>query len=124
MAEILEDVGADAQLPPFPNIFDGKGPSLEQILQMLEGMEGISDEEKEQLKTDLINRAFQDASKMFGAAAKNPQQLMGPQSYWVFFLMVLLLVLIFGKNLLEFLKKCDVELLNFCYYQLKFILKH
>ncbi|XP_044264612.1 uncharacterized protein LOC123011308 isoform X1 [Tribolium madens] len=54
-----------------------KMPSLEEILQALENMEGISDEEKEKLRDNLMARA-NEAKPGFMSAVDGPPSGMAP----------------------------------------------
>lgn len=66
----------------------GDTPSLEQLMKMLDGLEGMTDEEKSKLKSEM----FMEALKAAGSV-KPP---MGSQSYVVFFVMLAIVVSVFG----------------------------
>lgn len=85
----------------YPNPFEnGQMPTLEQVLAMLDGMEGIDEAEKEEIRKNLVKRAMGGAANMFGGAgAGGPmRQQMAAPNYFVFVAMILILLAIFGKK--------------------------
>lgn len=86
-----DSVNYDDILSQLSNI-DGSGDagSLEKLLKVLDEMEGMSEDEKTQLKTNLIMRALKTAT-----SAKPP---IGSQNYLILLIAVGILFTVFGKN--------------------------
>lgn len=80
----------------------GKLPSPEEFFKLIERMKDMTDEEKEKLKQNLAERAM-NAGKF--KKVQEAQQTMEATygSYFFFIGMVLLVVLVVGKNLAYFL---------------------
>lgn len=98
MDNVIEEVMSEAagaemgqDLPKMPPFGDGPGnfkmPSMEEFIKMLENMDSMSDEEKEQLKQDVFKNSM--GSRKVEA---------GLSDYMVFLVMVLLIASVFGKN--------------------------
>lgn len=96
MENVIEDVmseGAGAEmgqdLPKMPQFGDGAGnfkmPSMEEFIEMLKHMDSLSDEEKEQLKLDVMKNSM--GSRKIAA---------GLSDYMVFLIMVLLIASVFA----------------------------
>lgn len=75
----------------------GGPPSIEKFLEMLENVKDMSDEEKEQMKNDLIMRAIR-AAQMGQGTGDLGKFTAGPREYLIFTLMILLIVAVFGKR--------------------------
>lgn len=69
------------------DVGSGDTPSLESLLKMLDSLPG-TEEEKQQMKMEM----FQEALKAAGAV-KPP---IGSQSYVVFFVMIFIVIAVFG----------------------------
>lgn len=69
----------------------GADDSLEKLLKMFDEMEGISDEEKDKMKTDMLMQVLKATGKLGGG-----QSLVGTKNYTVFLVMVGLIVFVFG----------------------------
>lgn len=61
---------------------------LEELLRAIEGMDGISDEDKVKLRSNLLMQALKAAGQV-----KPP---VGSQSYLVFFIMISIIIALFG----------------------------
>lgn len=87
---ISETAGAEMgqDLPKMPQFGDGPGnfkmPSMDEFIKMLEHMDSLTDEEKEQLKLDVMKNSM--GSRKVEA---------GLSDYMVFFVMVLLVASVF-----------------------------
>ena len=75
---------ANPQIPPG----DFKMPSMEEMIQMLDNLKDLSDEEREDLKKDLLNRATNKVSALPTSS----------NDYIVFMIMVALIAFVFGEN--------------------------
>lgn len=79
------EMGQDLpKMPPFGGAGDFKMPSMEDFIKMLENMDSLSDEEKEQLKLDVMKNSM--GSRKIEA---------GLSDYMVFLVMVLLIASVF-----------------------------
>ncbi|XP_062550601.1 uncharacterized protein LOC134215419 isoform X2 [Armigeres subalbatus] len=79
------DAGQDApKLPPFGGAGNFKLPSIDEFIKMLEGMDNLSDEDKEQLKRDVLKGSM-----------TNRKVEAGVSDYLVFLVMVLLIASVF-----------------------------
>lgn len=82
------DMGQDLpKMPSFGGAGNFKMPSMEEFIKMLENMDNLSDEEKEQLKLDVMKNSM--GSRKMEA---------GLSDYMVFLVMVLLIASVFGKR--------------------------
>lgn len=84
------EMGQD--LPKMPQFGGGAGnfkmPSMEDFIKMLEHMDSLSDEEKEQLKLDVMKNSM----------GTNRKIETGLSDYMVFLVMILLIASVFGKS--------------------------
>ncbi|XP_019563504.1 uncharacterized protein LOC109431691 isoform X2 [Aedes albopictus] len=79
------DMGQDLpKMPSFGGAGNFKMPSMEEFIKMLENMDNLSDEEKEQLKLDVMKNSM--GSRKMEA---------GLSDYMVFLVMVLLIASVF-----------------------------
>lgn len=75
----------------------GGPPSMEQFMEMLDNVKDMSDEEKEEMKKDLIMRAIR-AAQMNGNSGEPGKFVAGPREYMTFAVMIFLIVAVFGKK--------------------------
>lgn len=83
----IEDELPEGGIPPM----DGKLPSAEELLKMLDGMTGLSDEDKESLRADLLKNINGE-----NAFAPPPAEPFTSQAL-ILFAMLALVALIFGN---------------------------
>ncbi|KXJ83389.1 hypothetical protein RP20_CCG006844 [Aedes albopictus] len=82
------DMGQDLpKMPSFGGAGNFKMPSMEEFIKMLENMDNLSDEEKEQLKLDVMKNSM--GSRKMEA---------GLSDYMVFLVMVLLIASVFDPG--------------------------
>lgn len=96
MENVIEEVISEAtggeagqdlpKMPPFGGAGNFKMPSMEEFIKMLENMDNLSDEEKEQLKLDVMKNSMGSRKIETGFS-----------DYMVFLVMVLLIASVFGK---------------------------
>lgn len=78
-----------------PGSPDFKMPSAEEIWKMVESMEGISDDERAELRESIFNPkppSPEDFMKQYGHPGHSSNE------YIVFFVMITLILLVFGKQ--------------------------
>lgn len=82
-------VGANEDVPKIPIGDEGnfKMPSLEEFMEMLENMDSMSDEEKLQLKSEVLKNSM-----------KGRRLETGFSDYLVFLTMIIIIASVFGKN--------------------------
>lgn len=76
----------------------GGPPSMEQFMEMLDNVKDMTDEEKEDMKKDLIMRAIR-AAQMGGGSSEPGKFIAGPKEYMTFAVMIFVIVAVFGKNM-------------------------
>lgn len=81
------DLGQDMPKLPFGADGNFKMPSLDEFIKMLEGMDSLSDEEKEQLKQDVLKNSMTGRKMEAGFS-----------DYLVFLTMIVLIASVFGKH--------------------------
>lgn len=92
VANVAPETDLDASMPPnaIPG-FDGKLPTPEELLEMLDSLSGLSDEEKAKLREDLLNNARTGGQQQQVAGSGVPIQTL------VLLSLLGLVALIFGK---------------------------
>ena len=106
-ASVVPEASSDATVPP-PDAepgFEGKIPTAEQLLEMLDSMSGISDEEKSSLREDLLKNI-----RVGGVLAQAGDQLIPGNNLTTQTVVLLCLLsvvaLIFGKYFLDLKGVC------------------
>uniref|UniRef100_B4MPE0 GK21618 n=1 Tax=Drosophila willistoni TaxID=7260 RepID=B4MPE0_DROWI len=91
-----------------PGSPDFKMPSAEEIWKIVEGMDGITDAEREELRENIFNpKSPEDILRPYNGGAGGLPHRLGHSSseYWVFFVMLALILLVFGKDISKMLTK-------------------
>lgn len=105
----------------YTNIGDPNGdfemPSLDEVWNLIEQMDGISDEEKANLKENLYNPKEGSAEDFMRRYAQSGP-IHSSWDYAIFFAMIAIIVLLFGKQQREWFKSVEmfyelVEIDNF-----------
>ncbi|XP_058831935.1 uncharacterized protein LOC131690291 isoform X2 [Topomyia yanbarensis] len=78
------DFGQDGPKMPLDDAGNFKMPSMEEFIKMLDHMDSMSDEEKEQLKKEVLRNSMQDRKLEVGLS-----------DYFVFITMVIIMVSVF-----------------------------
>lgn len=78
------------QMSAGEGLSSGDASNIDQLLSQLDNMEGLSDEEKIKMKTEMLMEALKSIGQ---GAIKSP---IGSKSYTVFFVMVSIVVAVFG----------------------------
>jgi len=87
--------GAGGFAGPEPGHPDFKMPSAEEIWKLVEGMEGISDDERAELRESIFNPkppSPEDFMRQYGHPGHSSRE------YLVFFVMLALILIVFGKR--------------------------
>ncbi|EDW73979.2 uncharacterized protein [Drosophila tropicalis] len=82
-----------------PGSPDFKMPSAEEIWKIVEGMDGITDAEREELRENIFNpKSPEDILRPYNGGAGGLPHRLGHSSseYWVFFVMLALILLVFA----------------------------
>jgi hypothetical protein len=102
--EIINEPGIPNQ-PDLPEHGDFQMPPLEELLKALEGMDGLSEENKQELRESLISRANQENPDFFANHVETAKNAGMAPDLLVLFLLLAIVVLIFGKQLKFFFLK-------------------
>ncbi|CAH1365051.1 unnamed protein product [Tenebrio molitor] len=92
--EIINEPGIPNQ-PDLPEHGDFQMPPLEELLKALEGMDGLSEENKQELRESLISRANQENPDFFANHVETAKNAGMAPDLLVLFLLLAIVVLIF-----------------------------
>lgn len=99
--EEMRKIKEPEMLKDMPDQGDFKMPTIEELLKVLETMD-LSDGDKENLRKDLLKSKF-GPSGGFGGLLKDKPAKFDPSfyDYTIFFVLIAVIVLIFGKKVLK-----------------------